>query len=152
MATLEARQVRANLAVTTSDAIARQVEDIFRSNGLTGIATAGAAGEVVLALPADTDPLRIEGPRRLALTSLPALRQLRVTRQTETPPPLSSQAIHIVEVRPGADGYVATADGAKYFVGGVLPTGQTIRSIEVHRLLLEGAGGVTSVDIEGDAS
>ena len=37
---------------------------------------------------------------------------------------------------PGESPYVVTADGTRYFVGGLLPTGHRIEAIDAHRVQL----------------
>lgn len=135
------QNVRATLAIRTADGAAREVEDAFNSNGVRATVRATSPGEVAVAVPAGTNPLRLDKAVRAAQIAT-GIRSLRIETTahvagSETPD------VHITEAIDGADGFVATADGDRYFVGAQLPTGQSIVAIHPHVLELE-AGGLKS--------
>jgi type III secretion protein D len=136
-ALLVSRGLHATLAVTTGDALVREVEDLFNSAGLHVAVRTTPAGTLQISAPAGADPLRLDQLARQARLKAPFAKiefEPLADRAAEGPSP------QITDVTPGPDGYVTTADGSKYFVGATLPTGQTIVAIQTHRIELESSG------------
>ena len=53
----------------------------------------------------------------------------------------------IASVVPGNPAYLVTADGARYFVGAMLPTGHRITAISGQRVWLERNGEKTALNL-----
>ena len=52
----------------------------------------------------------------------------------------------VAAIVPGDSPYVATADGTRYFIGALLPTGHRIEAIEAHRVVLSRDGRQSQLD------
>jgi type III secretion protein D len=61
------------------------------------------------------------------------------------PPVMDDPGKKVVSVVPGEPAYVVTADGARYFVGAILPTGHRIRTIDGRSVVLDRDGLISSL-------
>jgi type III secretion protein D len=52
----------------------------------------------------------------------------------------------IASLVPGDPAYLVTADGARYFVGAMLPTGHRVKEIASQRVTLERDGSQTTLN------
>jgi type III secretion protein D len=79
------------------------------------------------------------------------LRELVVDNEPTTPPPQNTPVAddpgkRVAAIVPGDSPYVVTADGTRYFVGALLPTGHRVEAIEAHRVVLTRDGRQSQLD------
>ncbi len=136
------------VAVRTNDTLVRNVADVMRTNGFEGEAKAIGLGVVAVSLKSGADdPARLELLRRRILQDAPGLRQLAIEGEAGGDADLlgSDPNKKVVSVVGGDEGYVQTADGARYFVGAVLPTGHTITAIDGQSVTVQKDGRTTQL-------
>ena len=137
---LAARPASAPLVVDVAvdEALARQVTEVFRVNGVAVQAEVVGAGRVV-AQAAERDADRVARAEEVVRRDVRGLEQLVVhnTAKPLPPPPppvIDDPGKRIASLVPGDPAYLVTADGARYFVGAMLPTGHRITQIEHSRV------------------
>lgn len=141
---LGAEGLRPRMAVWVNESVAQAVQDVYRVNGIVAEAQASGPGAVsVRTAQADVDALtRIE---RVVRRDVQGLTRLDVHN---APPPHTPSPVPAIEdpgkrvaaIVAGADPYVVTQDGTRYFVGAMLPTGHRILGIDASRVSLEREG------------
>ena len=135
-------QVREEVAV--DEALVRDVAEVYRLNGLTVQASSRGSGSV-LAVANEPDKQKFELASEAVRRDVRGLHEL-ITRNAAkpAPPPIpkgpDDPNKRIVSLVPGAHGYLITADGARYFVGAMLPTGYRVAKIRSTSVLLERDG------------
>jgi type III secretion protein D len=136
--------------IVTGERLVDAVADVFRVQGVPVRAEYGGAGHVdVHAHEADADALA-----RAAATArrdVAGLRELVVGNEPTTPPPQNTPVAddpgkRVAAIVPGDSPYVVTADGTRYFVGALLPTGHRVEAIEAHRVVLTRDGRQSQLD------
>ena len=136
--------------VVTGDRLADAVADVFRVQGVPVRAEYGGAGHIAVhAHEADADALA-----RAAATArrdVAGLRELAVSNDPATPAPQNTPVAddpgkRVAAIVPGDSPYVVTADGTRYFIGALLPTGHRVESIEAHRVVLTRDGRQSQLD------
>ncbi|MBI1682723.1 SctD/MshK family protein [Caulobacter hibisci] len=142
---VSSRELPARVEVVTSESLAQNVEDVFQANGLAATARPNGLARVQVQVtgPAE-DVAKVE---KIALHDVKGLRGLAVERagggdrfgQVFDQGP----GKRVVSVVGGEAGYVATADGARYFAGSMLPTGDRIIGVESQAVLVEKNGETT---------
>lgn len=139
-----AAPVRPVAAARNDEALEREVAEVFRVNGVTVRAHSSGAGQIVVdATERDADKLARaeEAVRR----DVHGFESLAVHNRPEPLPPPPRPVVEdpgkrIASLVPGDPGYVVTADGARYFVGALLPTGDR---------LVQVAPGVVTLERDG---
>ncbi|SDA36245.1 hypothetical protein [Sphingomonas sp. NFR15] len=137
------RDVPVVLDVTSSAALATAAADVLQAQGVQAkAAPAGAGGIVVTAayMPTDTQ----ERLRKLLSNDVPGLQ--RVSFRTDDA--LGDNPLQSYFARSGAGlvtvvedpGYIATADGSRWFPGATLPTGHKLVAITDGRIRFEKDG------------
>jgi type III secretion protein D len=91
------------------------------------------------------DPAPLAGIERLVRRDVPGLHSLQPIneppRHTPSPiPALDDPGKRVASIVAGAEPYVVTVDGTRYFVGAMLPTGHRIELIDGSRVELEREG------------
>lgn len=142
---------QATVAVTSGEAMADAVAAVFRANGVSAEGRYAGGGIVrLIAAPMAGD--RRERLTKLALKDVAGVSRVDVVAGT---PRLrlpggngggsaaELNAKRVASVVSGPDGYVVTADGTRYFPGGILPTGHQVIAIENQAVTLEQAGRTT---------
>lgn len=139
------RELPARIEVVTSESLAHNVEDVFLANGLAATARPNGLARVQVQVtgPAD-DVAKVE---KIALSDVKGLRQLEIERGAggDRFGEVFDQGPgkRVVAVVGGDAGYVATADGSRYFTGSMLPTGDRIVGVESQAVLVEKDGEKT---------
>ncbi len=126
--------------VWSGEQLAAAVSDVFRVQGVTGQAEADGAGQVTVRTQ-EADLPKLNRAMATARRDIPGLVGLVLQNRPPAPPPDDTPVTddpgkRVAAIVPGDSAYVATADGTRYFVGALLPTGHRIEAIEPHRVLL----------------
>ncbi len=139
----------ATVSVTTTSAMAQEASDILRTNHVDAQARVVRNG--VLEIESEYLPV----DRQVELTALlksdiPALRHVAYRMTSARGPDdlryfFNSPKYGAASFVDGHPGYIATADGSRWFSGATLPTGHRIVSIGSGRILLERAGQVEAL-------
>ena len=141
---LMARQFTPAVDVQIDEAITREVTEVFRVNGIPVQATLAGPGRVVAEV-SERDRERLARAEDVVRRDVRGLEKLTV-RNTATPlPPVAPALVddpgkRIASLVPGDPAYVVTADGARYFVGALLPSGHRITQVAQQRVTLERDG------------
>ena len=152
---LQQQLARAGLAdvpvdVVTGQRLVDAVTDVFRVQGVAARAEYGGTGHVTVhAHEADSDALA-----RAAATArrdVAGLRELAVSNEPAAPAPQNTPVAddagkRVAAIVPGDSPYVVTADGTRYFIGALLPTGHRVEAIEAHRVVLTRDGRQSQLD------
>jgi type III secretion protein D len=125
--------VRTYVELVSGEQLVRQVGDVFRMKGLSARVTHLGRG-VVEAQFAEVEPERMRRAEDAVRRDVPGLAGLKVQFAAKPAAPVSDRpsrisddpAKRVVSVAYGAHGHVVTADGARYFVGALLPSGHRI--------------------------
>ena len=143
---VDSRDVPARIEVQTSESLAQNVEDVFMANGLAATARPNGLARVQVQV---TGPAELVAKvQKVALTDVRGLRALDIARTDGGGDRFGKvfeegPAKRVVSVVGGDAGYVATADGARYFAGSVLPTGDRIVAVESQAVTVEKGGAQT---------
>jgi hypothetical protein len=136
-----------------TDELARQVADVFRLHGLAVEAQARADGGV-LVQARERDSWRVEQAEQAARRDVAGLPSLTVRNQppalaTTTRAPLEPDAgKRITSVVDNADApFFVTADGSRYFVGALLPSGHRVLLIADKSVTVERDGQLTKLTL-----
>lgn len=129
---LAARGIRAHVNVTTEEKLLRQVEDVFRMNGVTAVARRGEDG-VVIVETALAPSARLSAIKAQIAQDLPSAARIEVVSEEAPMPPPSVGAPdprqRIVSVQGGSLGYLSTQGGDRLYPGATLSTGHRIKKI-----------------------
>ncbi|HEX6707422.1 MAG TPA: hypothetical protein VF169_21875 [Albitalea sp.] len=141
---LAARQFAATVHVQVDEGLARDVSDVFRVNGVAVQARVSGPGQVV-AEAAERDAVRLAKAEEVVRRDVRGLAGLDVRNRAKPLPPASPPVPddpnkRIASVVPGDPAYLVTADGARYFVGALLPSGHRITRIAGQHVTLERDG------------
>ncbi|MED5621611.1 SctD/MshK family protein [Ideonella sp. BN130291] len=128
------------LEVWTGEQLATAVADVFRVQGVTAQAQGDSAGQVTVRTQ-EPDAARLERAAATARRDVAGLASLTLQNRPPAPPPENVPVVddpgkRIASIVPGESAYVVTADGTRYFVGALLPTGHRIEAIEAGRVQL----------------
>jgi type III secretion protein D len=136
------------LDVDVDEQVLRDVIEVFRVNGIPVQAQVTAPGRVE-AEAAERDADRLARAEEVVRRDVRGLKKLQVLNtvpaEAPAPPPVADDpnkriASLVPAPAEGGPGYLVTADGARYFVGALLPSGYRIAQIEPQRLQLERDG------------
>lgn len=141
---LEGADVDAVLAVQTGAGLARAVADVARLNGVQAVARAEPDGAITLATPPIDDRAR-DHLAQVIRRDVPALRVIRFSEELEVPKTVSDATKRVSSVVTGDPPYILTDDGARYFVGALLPSGYHLVAVEGNQILLDRRGKRLSV-------
>jgi len=144
-------EVAPMLEVRVAEQVAGAVRDVFRMNGVVAetlpAASLSEAGVVSLKTH-ERDLGKLQVVSAAARRDVPGLAALKVEN---TAPPVVSPVIpvqddpgkRVASVVPGETPYVVTADGTRYFIGALLPSGHRLASITDQQVLLSKDGMVS---------
>jgi type III secretion protein D len=129
--------VRTYVELVSGEQLVRQVGDVFRMKGLSARVNHLGRG-VVEAHLAEAEAERVRRAEDAVRRDVPGLAGLKVQFSAKAPPPPQDRSARVsddpgkrvVSVAYGPHGHVVTADGARYFVGGLLPSGHRI--VRIH--------------------
>jgi type III secretion protein D len=129
---LAERGIRAHLNVTTEEKLLRQVEDVFRMNGVMATARRGGDGAVTVET-ALAPSARLSAIRAQIAQDMPDVGRLEIVSE-EAPMPSPSMGLpdprrRIVSVQGGQLGYLSIEGGDRLYPGATLPTGHRIKRI-----------------------
>ncbi len=127
--------------VQVDEVLARDVTEVFRVNGVAVQARVVSPGRVV-AEAAERDADRLARAEEVVRRDVRGLVQLTVRNTAKplpppAPPVADDPGKRIASLVPGEPGYLVTADGSRYFVGALLPTGHRITQIASGHVTLE---------------
>jgi len=148
---LAGRGFTPKVEVWVDEALAHDVTEVFRVNGVSvRTQVAGAGRFAAEAVEPNADKLnRAADVVRRDVRGLQAL-EVRNTAKPAPPPapPVSDDpGKRIASLVPGDPGYLVTADGSRYFIGAQLPTGHRITQIDKSRVTLELHGQSSTLDL-----
>ena len=135
--------------VAVDEELVREVTEIFRVNGIAVSAKVAGPGSIA-AEAAERDAAALARAEEVVRRDVRGLEALSV-RNTAKPVAPPAPAVNddpgkrIASLVAGASAYLVTVDGARYFVGAMLPTGHRIVAIEKTAVALERDGQKTSL-------
>ncbi|WP_184717850.1 hypothetical protein [Caulobacter sp.] len=141
------RRLPARIEVVTGEGLAKSVEDVFAASGLPAAARPEGLAGVRVEVAGSAD--RVAEIERTVRTDVRGLRALKIERR-----PGEDKAgklfedgpgKRVVSVVAGEAGFVTTADGARYFTGSVLPTGDRIVQVASQSVTVEKDGRTTQL-------
>lgn len=139
------------IEVWVDEAVAHDVTEVFRVNGVAVRTLVAGAGRIAAeAVEPDTDKLnRAAEVVRRDVRGLQALDVRNSAKPARPPaPPVSDDpGKRIASLVPGEPAFLVTADGSRYFVGAMLPTGHRITQIDKSRVTLELHGQTSTLDL-----
>lgn len=148
---LQHKGVQARVDVTVDEVLARNVAEVFRVNGVTVKAAVAGPGRVdVEAAERDADRLaRAEEAARRDVRGLERLAVRNTAKPLPPPlPPVSNDpGKRIASLVTSEPAYLVTADGSRYFVGALLPSGHRVAHIGPGSVTLEINGQQTQLNL-----
>lgn len=143
---VDTRDLPARIEVQTSESLARNVEDVFMANGLPATARPSGLARVQVQVTGPAE--EVAKVQKVALTDVKGLRGLDIARAEGGGDRFGKlfeegPGKRVVSVVGGDAGYVATADGSRYFAGAMLPTGDRIVAVETQAVTVEKGGSTT---------
>jgi type III secretion protein D len=141
---LAARRQSASIDVVIDEAVVHDVTEVFRVNGVAVKAQAAGPGRIV-AEAAEHDRDRLARAEEVVRRDVRGVESLNVRntvapRPTPAPPVPDDPGKRIASLVPGETAYLVTADGARYFIGAMLPSGHRITQIARASVTLERDG------------
>lgn len=138
------------LEVQVDEALARDVTEVFRVNGVAVQARVTGLGSVAVEA-SERDRDRLARAEEVVRRDVRGLKQLTVKNTAAplpppAPPVPTDPGKRIASLVPGEPGYLVTADGSRYFVGSMLPTGHRITDIAAGTVTLELHGQETKLN------
>jgi type III secretion protein D len=126
--------------IAVDEQVAARVQDVFRTNGMVAQVQPTGPGAVRV-VAATADPLAAEGVASVARRDVAGLANLELRTHPPAadvaPRPVDDPGKRVASIVAGDPAYVVTADGTRYFLGAMLPTGHRIAAIEEHQVVLE---------------
>jgi type III secretion protein D len=147
---LAERQLSPAVDVQVDENLLRDVTETFRINGVSVRATVAGAGAVD-AEAVERDNNKLARAEEVVRRDVRGLTKLAV-RNTATPLPKPQPPVaddpgkRIASLVPGEPAYLVTADGSRYFLGSMLPTGHKIARIAHQSVTLEREGEQTTLN------
>lgn len=146
---LAAETLGPTLDVRVEDDVATAVAEVFRMNGVVAEVTAanGAAGTVRVRT-VEPDVARLKRAEAAVRRDVPGLASLQLEHVPLRlpPPPMNipdDPQKRVAAVVAGEVPYLVTADGSRYFIGAMLPSGHRVDAITDQQVLLT-KDGMTS--------
>jgi type III secretion protein D len=141
------------LLLSVGEAVAQEVRDVYRMNGLaaqTELPSTLADVGRVRVLTQERDAQRLQRTETAARRDVAGLTDLQVVN---TPPLVTPDAVPVADdpgkrvaaIVSGDPPYVVTADGTRYFVGALLPSGHRLASIAEQQVMLDKNGKLTAL-------
>lgn len=130
------------MEVQTGDSMVRAVEDIFRLNNVPA-SVSYAGNRRIRVRDAVATPEQIESLRTIAENDVPGLQRIDIDYTEPVEPEEGvpeDPSKRVATVVGGERGYVVTEDGARYFIGAMLPTGHRIVEIANGEVMVERDG------------
>ena len=126
-------------------------QEVFRVNGVSVRTQVAGAGRIAAeAVEPNADKLnRAADVVRRDVRGLQALdvRNTAKPAPPPAPPVFDDPGKRIASLVPGDPAYLVTADGSRYFIGALLPTGHRITQIDKSRVTLELHGQASTLDL-----
>jgi hypothetical protein len=151
---LAARGVVAEVDVRSGKDIARDVAEVlrlsdlraetsYRGNGEIGIRGHFGDGKALDAALASRALRDVSGLAKVAIVNL--------DKGAPAPAPVTAdaEARHIIVAVGGADPYVVTGDGSRYFAGAVLPCGGHLRAVDGQRIFVDPTAAAGALECTG---
>jgi type III secretion protein D len=141
---LAARRQSASIDVVIDEAVVHDVTEVFRVNGVAVKAQAAGPGRIVVEA-AEQDRDRLARAEEVVRRDVRGVESLNVRntvspRPTPAPPVPDDPGKRIASLVPGETAYLVTADGARYFIGAMLPSGHRITQIAKASVTLDRDG------------
>jgi type III secretion protein D len=138
---LTERRLAPTVEVWVDEAVAHDVAEVFRVNGVA-VRTQLAGPGRIAAEAAEPDATKLNRATEVVRRDVRGLQALDVrnTAKPAAPPaaPLSDDpGKRIASLVPGEPAYLVTADGSRYFLGALLPSGHRVMQIAKGSLTLE---------------
>jgi len=146
---LTAQRATPVLDVVVDEAVAREVAEVFRVHGVTAQVRAAGPGHIV-AEAGEADAARLARAEDAARRDVRGLDRFELRNSVQPPPapvvPMTDDPNkRIASLVPGEPAYVVTADGARYFVGAMLPSGWRLSQVAGQSVTLERDGRLTTL-------
>ncbi len=147
---LAKHQVAPAIDVQVDEALARDVTETFRVNGVAVQARVLGTG-IVAVEAAERDAGRLARAEEVVRRDVRGVTRLDM-HNTAPPSPKPAAPVaddpgkRIASLVPGELAYLVTEDGSRYFVGAMLPTGYRITEIAARSVTLERDGQKTSLN------
>ena len=146
---LSAQGLQPLMRAWVNETVVQAVQDVYRVHGVMA-QVQGVGPGIVRVDTALADPTPLGAIERTVRRDVTGLARLDTHNQ---PPPhvpspvpaLSDEGKRVASVVAGPEPYVVTADGTRYFVGALLPTGHRILAISGSRVELEREGQATAL-------
>lgn len=146
---LAARNLRAQLKISSADQLLKQVRDVFRTNGYGARLSYLGAGKVRVE-NLDGSNKKVQKIAEYVKQDVLDLRGLSFAPFEKADTPLNEPELYVppsgkrlTTIIDGDTAYVATEDGARYFVGSLLPGGYHIRKISNKGVQADKNGAIT---------
>lgn len=138
-----------SLDVRVDEALAREVAEVFRIQGVPVRAAAIGPGRVQVQAQ-EADAARLARAQEAVRRDVRGLDTLELANQPPpapkpAPPVVDDPGKRIAALVPGEMAHVVTADGSRYFVGAQLPSGHRITQVSAQALQLERDGELSIV-------
>ena len=136
--------------VQVDETLTRNVTETFRVNGVAVQAHVVGTG-IVAAEAAEGDPERLARAEETVRRDVHGLTKLAVTNSVRPakkplPPMTDDPGKRIASIVQGDPAYIVTADGSRYFVGSMLPSGHKVAEIGANSVTLENDGELTTLN------
>jgi type III secretion protein D len=138
---LTERRLAPTVEVWVDEAVAQDVTEVFRVNGVAVRTQLVGLGRVA-AEAAEPDTTKLNRATEVVRRDVRGLLALEVRNTAKpTPPPVAplsdDPGKRIASLVPGEPAYLVTADGSRYFLGALLPSGHRVMQIAKGSLTLE---------------
>jgi type III secretion protein D len=138
---LAERRLSPRVEVWVDEAIAHDVTEVFRVNGVS-VRTQVVGGGRIAAEAVEPNADKLARATEVVRRDVRGLQALDVRNSAKpAPPPMppvsDDPGKRIASLVPGEPAYLVTADGSRYFVGALLPTGHRITQIDKASVTLD---------------
>lgn len=135
--------------VVVDEAVAREVAEVLRFHGIAAQTRVAGPGRIV-AEAAEADTTRLARAEEAARRDVRGLERFEVRNAAPPlPPPVvpvtDDPNKRIASLVPGEPAYVVTVDGARYFIGAMLPSGWRLAQVARQSVTLERDGRQTTL-------
>jgi type III secretion protein D len=147
---LAERHMSPTIEVWVDEAVAHEVTEVFRINGVA-VRTQLAGPGRIAAEAAEPDAEKLNRAAAVVKRDVRGLQALDVRNTAKpvpppAPPVADDPGKRIASLVPGEPAYIVTADGSRYFIGAMLPTGHRITQIAKASITLERNGQQSTLD------
>jgi type III secretion protein D len=138
-------QIDAALQVRVGEEIDMAIRDVYRMHGITAQTSLPSALSDVGSVQVKTqerDEQRLQNISTIAQRDVTGLVHLQVANTlpqvvAPAPPVVDDPGKRVASIVTGATPYVVTADGTRYFIGALLPSGHRIAAISDQQVMLD---------------